>query len=187
MEKKIRKAHKVALELSSQADLSVRPTVYAAVFCATLSGCLDLADHDLCERCPTCDKCVVICGHDKIGNDVNSELTAAEDRINIAVNSCKDVTRLGRFAASVDPVRWVEELQCHLEGRNAGGIFGKMDDDVSVNNILDRERAVIESAIVWRECHTDDGARLLAQLTLDVDALLASRQHRLGSSQEAEV
>lgn len=40
---------------------------------------------------------------------------AAEKRIEIAVNSCKDVTALQRFASSVDPVRWVEQLQAHLE------------------------------------------------------------------------
>jgi len=38
-----------------------------------------------------------------------------ETGIEIAINSCKDVTTLGRFTASVDPVGWVAELQEHLE------------------------------------------------------------------------
>ena len=38
-----------------------------------------------------------------------------EDAVKIAINSCKDVTTLRRFVSSVDPVRWVEELQAHLE------------------------------------------------------------------------
>jgi hypothetical protein len=37
------------------------------------------------------------------------------DSAQVAINSCKDVTTLKRFAASVDPVRWVEQLQAHLE------------------------------------------------------------------------
>jgi hypothetical protein len=39
-----------------------------------------------------------------------------KDAILVAINSCKDVTTLGRFAPTVDPVRWVEQLQAHLEG-----------------------------------------------------------------------
>lgn len=35
--------------------------------------------------------------------------------VDMAINSCKDITTLGRFAPSVDPVRWVEQLQAHLE------------------------------------------------------------------------
>lgn len=38
-----------------------------------------------------------------------------ERAVEIAVNSCRDVTRLGRFALNVDPVRWVAQLKAHLE------------------------------------------------------------------------
>lgn len=38
--------------------------------------------------------------------------------IDTAINSCKDVTTLQRFAPAVDPVRWVEQLQAHLETKN---------------------------------------------------------------------
>lgn len=44
----------------------------------------------------------------------NSKVIALRESIEIAVNSCKDVTQLGRFSRSVDPVRWVEQLQAHL-------------------------------------------------------------------------
>lgn len=37
------------------------------------------------------------------------------DQLNIAIEACKDVTLLGRFSRSVDPVGWVAELQAHLE------------------------------------------------------------------------
>lgn len=37
------------------------------------------------------------------------------NKLQIAVESCRDVTRLGRFAKSVDPVNWVAQLQAHLE------------------------------------------------------------------------
>lgn len=37
------------------------------------------------------------------------------DALRLAINSCKDVTKLGRFSPSVDPVRWVAQLQAHLE------------------------------------------------------------------------
>ncbi len=50
-------------------------------------------------------------------NDWNTRATAAPDadELQIAINTCKDVTTLGRFSKAVDPVRWVEQLQAHLE------------------------------------------------------------------------
>lgn len=36
------------------------------------------------------------------------------DAIHVAISACKDVTELGRFAKSVDPVGWVAEIQEHL-------------------------------------------------------------------------
>lgn len=35
--------------------------------------------------------------------------------LEIASNTCGDVTELGRFSRSVDPVRWVSELKAHLD------------------------------------------------------------------------
>jgi uncharacterized protein YodC (DUF2158 family) len=49
--------------------------------------------------------------------------------IDVAINSCRDVTTLGRFASSVDPVRWVEELQAHLETGSDNHSERGSDDD----------------------------------------------------------
>ena len=38
-----------------------------------------------------------------------------DEQLQVAINTCRDVTTTGRFAAGVDPVRWVEQLQAHLE------------------------------------------------------------------------
>lgn len=39
----------------------------------------------------------------------------AEEGIQMAVNTCRDVTSLGRFSNGVDPVRWVQALEDHLK------------------------------------------------------------------------
>lgn len=46
---------------------------------------------------------------------LSGEVERLREAIEIAANTCSDVTRLGRFAASVDPVRWVEQVKAHLE------------------------------------------------------------------------
>lgn len=37
-----------------------------------------------------------------------------KEALEVAVNSCGDVTKLGRFSRAVDPVRWVAQLEAHL-------------------------------------------------------------------------
>lgn len=37
-----------------------------------------------------------------------------DDAVQVAINTCGDVTQLGRFSRSVDPVKWVADLQAHL-------------------------------------------------------------------------
>ena len=39
---------------------------------------------------------------------------AVRDAVTVAIHACTDVTRPGRFAPSVNPVRWVAELEAHL-------------------------------------------------------------------------
>ncbi len=52
----------------------------------------------------------------KVNAELVDENRIAQHRIKVAINSCKDVTRLERFAPSVDPVRWTVQLQAWLEG-----------------------------------------------------------------------
>lgn len=52
---------------------------------------------------------------DSVSDGVSETALEEVDDLNIAIQSCKDVTTLGRFAKSVDPVRWVAQLQSHLE------------------------------------------------------------------------
>jgi hypothetical protein len=37
------------------------------------------------------------------------------EALQIASNTCNEVTTLGRFSPSVDPVRWVEQLKAHID------------------------------------------------------------------------
>lgn len=64
------------------------------------------------DHCPDCFNA----GYDAGRSGAN----ALGRRVEIAVNTCKDVTTLRRFAACVDPVRWVEQLQSFLENGEEG-------------------------------------------------------------------
>ena len=46
--------------------------------------------------------------------DAVAERLALRDAVTVAIHACTDVTRPGRFAPSVNPVRWVAELEAHL-------------------------------------------------------------------------
>jgi hypothetical protein len=52
--------------------------------------------------------------HDEIVRDAVAERLALRDAVTVAIHACTDVTRPGRFAPSVNPVRWVAELEAHL-------------------------------------------------------------------------
>lgn len=52
--------------------------------------------------------------HDEIVRDAMAERLALRDAVTVAIHACTDVTRPGRFAPSVNPVRWVAELEAHL-------------------------------------------------------------------------
>ena len=52
--------------------------------------------------------------HDEIVRYAVAERLALRDAVTVAIHACTDVTRLGRFAPAVDPVRWVAQLEAHL-------------------------------------------------------------------------
>lgn len=53
--------------------------------------------------------------------ELEAESARLREQIAIAFNTCRDVTELGRFSPTVNPVRWVEQLQKHLEAEQEGG------------------------------------------------------------------
>jgi hypothetical protein len=57
--------------------------------------------------------------------DLEDENKRLREAIEIAIHSCGDVTKLGRFSRAVDPVRWVRQLEAHLQAAlDIGGRIG---------------------------------------------------------------
>lgn len=57
--------------------------------------------------------------------DAYDELVKA---LEVASNSCRDVTELGRFSPSVNPVRWVAQLKAHIDAAIAKGITAPTEE-----------------------------------------------------------
>ena len=53
--------------------------------------------------------------------ELEDENRRLREAIEIAIHSCGDVTKLGRFSRAVDPVRWVQQLEAHLQAALAIG------------------------------------------------------------------
>jgi hypothetical protein len=65
-----------------------------------------------------------IANHSRV-QELEDENRQLREAIEIAINSCGDVTKLGRFSRAVDPVRWVQQLEAHLEAAlNIGSRIG---------------------------------------------------------------
>ena len=64
--------------------------------CETAQGTYECRPDSPCAACAAC------------------AARAVRDAVTVVIHACTDVTRLGRFAPAVDPVRWVEELESHL-------------------------------------------------------------------------
>lgn len=95
------------------------------------ADCIDAKDRDIEElkeirRCfGITDNSSVLSYIDKVCDEgdkaamqlyeTNARMAALTEAVQIAVNTCGDVTQIRRFASFVDPVAWVDQVQAHLE------------------------------------------------------------------------
>jgi hypothetical protein len=63
------------------------------------------------------------------------------EALQIASNTCNDVTALGRFSPSVDPVRWVEQLKAHIDAALAAPASAGHPDDIAVDQFAEAMKA----------------------------------------------
>lgn len=89
-------------------------------------------------------------------------------------NPCTNEGVLKANRTPIDAALWHAELQRGYFEHDAPGLCA---DFVLLADEVLRLRKVVEAAVAWRNCSEADSARLLAQLTLDVDALEESMQN----------
>ena len=81
---------------------------------AVWRGRLERAEAEVARLRAELQNTVTTAYHDEIVRDAVAERLALRDAVTVAIHACTDVTRPGRFAPSVNPVRWVAELEAHL-------------------------------------------------------------------------